>query len=113
MPLIKIVNGQPVEMTPEEEAEFIAQQQADAAVVRVPREITMRQARLTLLGAGLLDDVQPAIDSLPSPQKEAAQIEWEYSNTLQRANPFVNTLGPALGLTSQQIDELFIQGATL
>jgi hypothetical protein len=79
----------------------------------VPQEITMRQARLVLLGAGLLSSVQGAIDGLPSPQKEAAQIEWEYSNTLQRRNPFVLTLGPALGLTAEQIDALFIQGATL
>ncbi len=79
----------------------------------VPQEITMRQARLVLLGAGLLSGVQTAIDGLPSPQKEAAQIEWEYSNTLQRRNPFVLTLGPALGLNSAQIDALFIQGAAL
>jgi hypothetical protein len=79
----------------------------------VPREITMRQARLVLLGAGLLDDIAPAIDALPSPQKEAAQIEWEYSNTMQRTNPLITALAPALNLTDAQIDQLFIQGATL
>lgn len=79
----------------------------------VPQEITMRQARLVLLGAGLLSGVQTAIDGLPEPQRSAANIEWEFSNTLQRRNPFVLTLGPALGLTDAQIDALFIQGATL
>jgi len=79
----------------------------------VPAEITMRQARLVLLGAGLLSGVQTAIDGLPEPQRSAANIEWEFSNTLQRRNPFVLTLGPALGLTDAQIDGLFIQGAAL
>lgn len=79
----------------------------------VPQEITMRQARLVLLGAGLLNGVQTAIDGLPEPQRSAANIEWEFSNTLQRRNAFVLTLGPALGLNDAQIDALFIQGSTL
>lgn len=79
----------------------------------VPAEITMRQARLVLLGAGLLSGVQTAIDGLPEPQRSAANIDWEFSNTLQRRNPFVLTLGPALGLSAAQIDGLFTQGAAL
>lgn len=79
----------------------------------VPAAVTMRQARLALLGAGLLDDVEAAINGLPSPQKEAARIEWEYSQEVQRHNGFVSVLGPALGLTEAQTDALFIQAATL
>lgn len=79
----------------------------------VPSQITMRQARLALHNAGLLSSVQSTIDSLPEPQKTTAQIEWEYSNTMQRSNPLILALSPALNLTSEQIDELFIQGATL
>ena len=73
-----------------------------------PQEITMRQARLALLEHGLLANVQTAINSLPEPDKTKAQIEWEYSNALQRDNPFVSVLGAALGLSSQDIDNLFI-----
>jgi len=79
----------------------------------VPTEVTMRQARLALFGAGLLSGVQTAIDALSEPTKTAAQIEWEYSNTLQRTNPFVATLGAALGLTEAQIDALFIAAKDL
>lgn len=79
----------------------------------VPKEITMRQARLALLDASLLSSVQPAIDSLPEPSKTKAQIEWDYSNALQRDNSFVATLGGALGLSSEDIDNLFIQAARL
>ena len=74
----------------------------------VPQEITMRQARLALLENGLLANVQTAINSLPEPDKTKAQIEWEYSNALQRDNSFVAVLGAALGLSSQDIDNLFI-----
>jgi len=81
--------------------------------VQIPQEVTMRQARLALLENGLLANVQPAINSLPEPDKTKAQIEWEYSNALQRENPFVATLGAALGLSSQDLDALFIQASAL
>lgn len=79
----------------------------------VPSAVTMRQARLALLGAGLLDDVDAAINALPSPQKEAARIEWEYSQEVQRHNGFVSVLAPLLGLTEAQTDALFVQATTL
>ena len=73
----------------------------------------MRQYRLALLQAGLLSVVSAAIESLPSPQKEAAQIEWEYSQEVQRHHRLVPLMGAALGLSEEQIDQLFILGATL
>lgn len=80
---------------------------------QVPASVTMRQARLALLGAGLLDDVDAAINALPSPQKEAAKIEWEYSQEVQRHNGFVSVLAPMLGLSEAQTDALFIGAAAL
>lgn len=74
----------------------------------VPPSVTMRQARLALLGAGLLDDIDAAINALPSPQKEAARIEWEYSQEVHRHNGFVSVLAPLLGLTEAQTDALFL-----
>lgn len=81
--------------------------------VEVPSEITMRQARLALLGAGKLASVSAAIISMPEPQKSKATIEWEYSSGVLRHNGFVSQLGTVLGLTEQQIDELFILASTL
>jgi len=80
---------------------------------RVPAEVTMRQARLALLQANLLAIVATAIAGLPSPQKEAATIEWEYSQTVARNRPFVLMLGAALGLSEEDLDDLFILAATL
>jgi hypothetical protein len=79
----------------------------------VPGAVTMRQARLALLSAGLLSQVDVEIGALPSPQKEAAQIEWEYSQEVQRHNGFVALLAPSLGLTEAQLDQLFITAAGL
>jgi len=93
------------EAAPEE----IAQRKA----ALVPSAVTMRQARLALLGAGKLALVDQAISSMKEPQQSAARIEWEYSGEVQRHNGFVAALGPALGLTSEQIDALFIAAATL
>ena len=78
-----------------------------------PHEVTMRQARLALLAAGKLAGVEAAIASMPEPQRTAASIEWEYSNDLQRNNPFVAQLGAALGLDDAGIDALFIAAAKL
>lgn len=82
-----------------------------ASAVPVPSEVTMRQARLALLAAGLLDDVEAAINAMSDPAKAAARIEWDYSNTLRRDHPLVATLGVGLGLTTEQLDNLFRDAA--
>lgn len=79
----------------------------------IPQSVTMRQARLALLAHGQLDNVAAAINSLPEPAKSQAQIEWEYSNALERANAFVATLGTALGLNASALDALFVEAAQL
>jgi hypothetical protein len=84
-----------------------------SGVTSVPAEVTMRQARLALLGAGLLQSVEDAINALPEPPRTAARIEWDHSNTVQRKNAFVQQLAALLGLTSQQLDQLFIAAEQL
>lgn len=79
----------------------------------VPAVVTMRQARLALLQAGKLADVDTAIAALPSPAKEAAQIEWEYATEVKRDSALVAQLAPALNLDAAALDALFTQAATL
>ena len=79
----------------------------------VPSAVTMRQARLALLGAGVLAGVEAAINALPSPQKEAARIEWEYATEVQRSSGLVPMMGAALGLDDAALDALFIEAAAL
>lgn len=80
---------------------------------KVPQSVTMRQARLALLQAGKLSTVNAAIAAMGGAQGEAARIEWEFSNEVQRGQPLVAALAPVLGMTSEQLDQLFITAAGL
>lgn len=71
--------------------------------------VTMRQARLALLGAGLLD----RIDAVVTAAGPAARIEWEYAQTVDRDWPLVNQLAAGLGMSDEQIDDLFSAAAQL
>lgn len=71
--------------------------------------VTMRQASLALLNAGLLDDVEALVVTLP----RAYQIEWERASTVHRDNPLVEIVRQQQGMTHTQIDNLFATAATL
>ena len=80
----------------------------------VPAKVTRRQARQALLLAGLLDQVQPAINAIPDPQlRGMAQIEWDDSQEFERNRPLLIQLGAALGLDSAALDQLFIAAHAL
>jgi len=81
--------------------------------LHAPQKVTMRQARLALHSAGFLEGVEAAINALPEPPRTAARIEWEFSSEVHRHKEFVLMLADALGLTSEQIDTLFIEAETL
>lgn len=86
---------------------------ADAPPVPVITSVTMRQARLALLQQNLLTQVNNAVASMPGAQGEAVRIEWEFSSTVERNRTLVQALAASLGLTSQQLDDLFAIAATL
>lgn len=83
----------------------------DTRTITIPESITMRQCRLMLLDLKRLGLVDQAINSLPSPQKEQAQIEWEYASEVRRDNPLISQLMQALGMDETELDSLFIDGA--
>lgn len=71
-------------------------------------QVSMRQARLALLAADLLDDVEVMM----SEADRAVRIEWEYATVVDRNSPLVVAIGGSLGLTDAQIDALFADAAT-
>lgn len=80
----------------------------------VPAAVTMRQGRDALILAGLDDDVDAAIDAIPDAlTRKRARNAWENSNDFERHNGFISMLGPAIGLSDAEIDQLFITAATL
>jgi len=77
--------------------------------ISVPRSVTPRQMRIALVMSGIdLNVIENMINSLPEPNRSVTRITWEYSVELQRDNPILNAMAPVLGLTSAQIDQLFI-----
>ena len=80
---------------------------AVAPVEPAPTVVTMRQARLALLGAGMLAQVNTAVAAMPGAQGDAARIEWDFSGTVDRNSPLVQSLVGVLGLSDTQLDALF------
>ena len=78
-------------------------------VQSIPTSLTMAQARIALLDAGLLDTVEAGIAQMP----RAAQIKWEFAATVDRSDSLTQALAAALGLTEPQLDALFVAGAAL
>lgn len=79
----------------------------------VPDEVTMRQARLALLSAGLLDAAQGVIDALPMPARRQAQIEWEYALSVRRDHPLIALMISEGLATEAEVDGLFMAAAGL
>jgi hypothetical protein len=81
---------------------------SDAPTI-VPQTVSPRQARIALLNANLLDQVNTALNTAGG----VALITWEYASSFSRADPMVASIGSALNLTSAQIDDMFRQASLL
>ena len=79
----------------------------------VPTVVTMRQARLALLGSGLLATVNTAVAAMTGEAGDAARVTWEFAATVDRNSPLVTSLSAALSLDSTALDALFTTAATL
>lgn len=79
------------------------------------KTITPRQVRLQLLKVGITSEmVISAIESyIPDPEQTLAKIEWEYSIGFERNAPFVDGVSQVLGLTSEQVDNLWLEAAKI
>ena len=73
----------------------------------VPQSVTVAQARLALLNAGLLTSTNAIIAIMPGVEGDAARIKWEYSANIRRDDPLVAALANALNLTNTQVDDVF------
>lgn len=77
----------------------------------VPQAVTMRQARIALLAAGYLAAVTAAVAAMPGIEGDVARIEWEYAQDVRRDSPLIAALAPALGMSGEQVDALFVAAA--
>ena len=79
----------------------------------VPQQVYRTQAKKALALAGLLTTVETLIEGMAGQEGTFARIDWNDSLTFNRDNALINTMGTALGLTTEQLDQLFITAATL
>jgi hypothetical protein len=69
----------------------------------------MRQAKMALHTANLLDDIDAAVMATG----RLAQIEWEYATEVRRNHPLIAMIQVAKGLTDEEIDTLFVSASLL
>jgi hypothetical protein len=86
---------------------------ADPVPVVVPQVVSMAQARLALIGAGLFSTVDAGLKALPEPQRTTALTAWEYAPTVSRNGTLVTALAGQFRLTEAQLDALFTAAAAI
>lgn len=76
----------------------------------VPSEVTNAQLRAALIDFGVMPSVvMVAISAIADePTREKAKAWWEYANAMRRDNPLLNSMAAQLGMSSAQVDALFI-----
>jgi len=80
---------------------------------RLRSPVTPRQAKQALRQAGLYGQVKQYINSLQGDAKDEAEIEWNDATQFERTSGFLVNMAASIGLTEQQVDELFDVAATL
>jgi len=88
--------------------DYLPEHAAAVYAESVPYEITIRQAVLALREAGSLAAVETWVATLDGELK----IYWNRSQTVRRDHAFVEAARVELGLTQQEMDQLFILAAT-
>jgi hypothetical protein len=76
----------------------------------VPAEVTNAQIRAALIDFGVMPSVvMGAINAIADePTREKARAWWEYANVMRRDNPLLNSMAAQLGMSSAQVDALFV-----
>lgn len=92
------------------EAEQIAAYEAQKdAERRASMACTPRQARLALASQGLYEAVQTTVVAI----SDQARIEWEYATMVERTSPLIDAMKGSLGMTDEDLDNLFELAVTL
>lgn len=71
---------------------------------RASCKVTANQAKLALLDAGLLDDVEAIMEDPETDRR--VKIAWANAS-FERDSNFIAQMAQTLGLTDEQVDDLF------
>jgi hypothetical protein len=76
--------------------------------------ITLRQAREIVIRSGLFNAIETNINNIMNEtERLIARNYWEYSEVFERNHPVLLTLVSALGITDEQLDNMFIEASKL
>lgn len=84
---------------------------AESPAAPVPEVVSRFKARAALYQAGLLESVEQMMASPETPMIH--RIAWQDVQEFNRSSALVAGMGQALGLSSEQIDDLFRLAATI
>jgi len=80
----------------------------------VPESISQMKLRKQLILSGIsIASIDALTQSLPQPNRDLIYTMWEYAVVFDRHNPELNAMAGMLGVTQQQLDEIFINGNLL
>ncbi len=78
---------------------------------REQADCTRLQAKLALDGAGMLGSIEAFMADTETPK--AAKLAWTEAYRFSRRSQLFDVLGPQLGLTPEQVDDLFRQAQAI
>lgn len=80
----------------------------------VPESISQMKLRKQLILSGIsISSIDNLIQSLPQPDRDIIYTMWEYAVVFDRVNPELNAMAQMLGITQEQLDNIFINGNLL
>lgn len=76
-------------------------------------EVTPYQAKVALLRAELLDEVETIMEDSETPRE--TKLAWQFSRSFARRSPLIAALQghPLLSLSDEQVDDLFREADTV
>lgn len=81
---------------------------------KIPQQVTRAQGKAALITSGLWSDVESYVDSITDPTEKAlALVALNDTTHWQRTSPFLNSAAVALGLSDEDLDNLFIQASEI
>jgi hypothetical protein len=80
----------------------------------VPESISQMKLRKQLILSGIsISAIDALIQQLPQPNRDLIFTMWEYAVVFDRTNPELNAMAEMLGISQQQLDEIFINANKL
>ena len=75
----------------------------------VPQQVARAQGKAALIGAGMWPGVLAFVAAIADDTERAlAEVALHDTQNWQRSSPFLNAAKDGLGLTDEQLDELFV-----